>query len=152
MTAVPKASCDLLASQDATKGFKTYRVYLYLSSHSGRIRLEAIAKEIYMETALTLNAIGRQSEQKYRTAVSTCMVCQSRLALSDADYPLESEPTSSQFIEIISSYTIRSHQARLQLSVCRDPLLVPLRTYDRLLFRRHFSDSGSPREHREKHP
>ena len=38
------------------------------------------------------------------------------------------------------------------LSVCRDPLLVPLKTYGRLLFRRYFSDSHSPREYREKHP
>ena len=137
MTAVQ----DILRSLGITrcyKGFKhtEYAICLAIQDES---RLEAITKEIYMETAAHFECNWTAVERNIRTAVSRAWSVNPGLLCQMAGYPLESEPTSSQFIEI-------------SLSVCRNPLLVPLRTYDRLLFRRHFSDSSSPREHREKHP
>jgi len=102
MTAVQ----DILRSLGITrcyKGFKhtEYAICLAIQDES---RLEAITKEIYFECNWTA------VERNIRTAVSRAWSVNPDLLCQMAGYPLESEPTSSQFIEIISSYIIRSHQ------------------------------------------
>ena len=67
-------------------------------------------KEIYMETAAHFECNWTAVERNIRTAVSRAWSVNPDLLCQMAGYPLESEPTSSQFIEIISSYIIRSHQ------------------------------------------
>lgn len=110
MTAVQ----DILRSLGITrcyKGFKhtEYAICLAIQDES---RLEAITKEIYMETA-NWTAV----ERNIRTAVSRAWSVNPDLLCQMAGYPLESEPTSLQFIEIISSYIIRSYRPQ--------PLVLP---------------------------
>ena len=112
MTAVQ----DILRSFGITrcyKGFKhtEYAIYLAIQDES---RLEAITKEIYMETAAHFECNWTAVERNIRTAVSRAWSVNPGLLCQMAGYPLESEPTSSQFIEIISSYTIRSQQPQAQ--------------------------------------
>lgn len=113
MTAVQ----DILRSLGITrcyKGFKhtEYAICLAIQDES---RLEAITKEIYMETAAHFECNWTAVERNIRTAVSRAWSVNPGLLCQMAGYPLESEPTSSQFIEIISSYTIRSQQLQAQL-------------------------------------
>ena len=113
MTAVQ----DILRSLGITrcyKGFKhtEYAICLAIQDES---RLEAITKEIYMETATHFECNWTAVERNIRTAVSRAWSVNPDLLCQMAGYPLESEPTSSQFIEIISSYTIRSRQLQAQL-------------------------------------
>ena len=115
MTAVQ----DILRSLGITrcyKGFKhtEYAICLAIQDES---RLEAITKEIYMETAAHFECNWTAVERNIRTAVSHAWSVNPDLLCQMAGYPLESEPTSSQFIEIISSYIIRSHQPQ--------PLVLP---------------------------
>ena len=115
MTAVQ----DILRSFVITrcyKGFKhtEYAICLAIQDES---RLEAITKEIYMETAAHFECNWTAVERNIRTAVSRAWSVNPDLLCQMAGYPLESEPTSSQFIEIISSYIIRSHQPQ--------PLVLP---------------------------
>ncbi len=115
MTAVQ----DILRSFGITrcyKGFKhtEYAICLAIQDES---RLEAITKEIYMETAEHFECNWTAVERNIRTAVSHAWSVNPDLLCQMAGYPLESEPTSSQFIEIISSYIIRSHQPQ--------PLVLP---------------------------
>ena len=95
------------------KGFKhtEYAICLAIQDES---RLEAITKEIYMETAAHFECNWTAVERNIRTAVSRAWSVNPDLLCQMAGYPLEAEPTSSQFIEIISSYTIRSQQPQLQ--------------------------------------
>ena len=115
MTAVQ----DILRSFGITrcyKGFKhtEYAICLAIQDES---RLEAITKEIYMETAEHFECNWTAVERNIRTAVSRAWSVNPDLLCQMAGYPLEAEPTSSQFIEIISSYIIRSHQPQ--------PLVLP---------------------------
>ena len=108
---------DILRSLGITrcyKGFKhtEYAICLAIQDES---RLEAITKEIYMETAAHFECNWTAVERNIRTAVSRAWSVNPGLLCQMAGYPLESEPTSSQFIEIISSYTIRSQPPQAQL-------------------------------------
>ena len=89
-----------------------YAICLAIQDES---RLEAITKEIYMETAAHFECNWTAVERNIRTAVSRAWSVNPGLLCQMAGYPLESEPTSSQFIEIISSYTIRSQPPQAQL-------------------------------------
>ena len=91
------------------KGFlhTAYAIQLAVENEN---RLEAVTKEIYMETAEHFECNWTAVERNIRTAVSRAWPVNPDLLCQMAGYPLESEPTSSQFIEIISSYIIRSHQ------------------------------------------
>ena len=64
-----------------------------------------------METAEHFECNWTAVERNIRTAVSRAWSVNPDLLCQMAGYPLESEPTSSQFIEIISSYIIRSPAA-----------------------------------------
>lgn len=112
MTAVQ----DILRALGITrcyKGFKhtEYAICLAIQDES---RLEAITKEIYMETAEHFGCSWTSVERNIRTAVSRAWSVNPELLCQMAGYPLEFEPTSSQFIEMVSSYVIRSHQPQVQ--------------------------------------
>jgi len=98
------------------KGFlhTAYAIQLAVENEN---RLEAVTKEIYMETAAHFECNWTAVERNIRTAVSRAWSVNPDLLCQMAGYPLEAEPTSSQFIEIISSYIIRSHQSQ--------PLVLP---------------------------
>ena len=96
------------------KGFRhtTYAIYLAVQDES---RLEAITKEIYMETATHFGCKWAAVERNIRTAVEIAWRVNRPLLCELAGYPLRTEPTSSEFIEIIATYIIRSHQPQHQL-------------------------------------
>lgn len=84
-----------------------YSVHLAVEND---FRLQAVTKEIYMETASHFHCKWTRVERNIRTAVNRAWQVNPDLLRQMAGYPLKSAPTSSQFIEIISSYIIRSQQ------------------------------------------
>ena len=71
-------------------------------------RLEAIVKEIYMETASHFSCTWFSVERNIRTVVARAWMINPDLLTEMAGYPLSSQPTVSEFIEIVSSYILRS--------------------------------------------
>ena len=96
------------------KGFKhtTFAIWLAIRDDS---RLEAVTKEIYMETASHFNCEWTAVERNIRTSVARAWRVNRPLLGEIAGYPLETEPTASEFIEIIATYLIRSHQPQSTL-------------------------------------
>ena len=93
------------------KGYKhiTYAIYLAVTEND---RLEAVTKEIYMETAAHFGCSWTAVERNIRTSVARAWKINPRLLSQMAGYPLAVSPTASEFIEIVSSYLIRScHEA-----------------------------------------
>ena len=110
---------DILRSLGITrcyKGFKhtEYAVLLAIQNES---HLEAVTKEIYMETAAHFECHWTAVERNIRTAVARAWRTNRPLLCEMAGYPLSKEPTVSEFIEIIASYIIRSNQSQ--------PLVLP---------------------------
>lgn len=71
-------------------------------------RLEAVTKEIYMETASHFHCKWGAVERNIRTAVARAWEVNPKLLRKMAGYPLARTPTASEFIEIIASYMMRS--------------------------------------------
>lgn len=95
------------------KGFKhtVFAIYLAVQDES---RLEAITKEIYMETASHFGCKWTAVERNIRTAVARAWRITRPLLCEMAGYPLDAEPTASEFIEIIASYILRSSKPQTQ--------------------------------------
>lgn len=91
------------------KGFPHTVYAIYLAITEGE-RLEAVTKEIYMETASHFGCKWTAVERNIRTAVSRAWQVNPDLLCQMAGYPLTAAPTASEFIEIISSYIIRSRK------------------------------------------
>ena len=96
------------------KGFQhtAYAIYLAVQDES---RLEAVTKEIYMETAFHFNCTWTAVERNIRTAVARAWKINLPLLAEIAGYPLACTPTASEFIEILASYILRSSQPQLPL-------------------------------------
>ena len=96
------------------KGFQhtAYAIYLAVQDES---RLEAVTKEIYMETAFHFNCTWTAVERNIRTAVARAWKVNRPLLSEIAGYPLACTPTASEFIEILASYILRSSQPQLPL-------------------------------------
>ena len=96
------------------KGFKltAYAICLAVQDES---RLEAITKEIYMETATHFGCKWTAVERNIRTVVSHAWSANPALLRQMAGYPLELEPTASEFIEIVATHIIRTRQPQPQL-------------------------------------
>ena len=78
-------------------------------------RLEAVTKEIYMETAFHFNCTWTAVERNIRTTVARAWKINRPLLAEIAGYPLTCTPTASEFIEILASYILRSSQPQLPL-------------------------------------
>lgn len=78
-------------------------------------RLEAVTKEIYMETVFHFNCTWTAVERNIRTAVARAWKINRPLLAEIAGYPLTCTPTASEFIEILASYILRSSQSQLPL-------------------------------------
>jgi len=93
------------------KGFRqiSYAIELAIVQ---RERLEAVVKEIYMETASYFGCSWSTVERNIRTVVAHAWQVNPDMICKMAGYPLEHVPESSEFIEIISEYIIRSGQLR----------------------------------------
>lgn len=97
----------LLGITRCHKGFKhiEFSVALAVSEED---RLEAVTKEIYMETASYFHCKWTAVERNIRTAVARAWKVNRPLLCELAGYPLTCPPTASEFIEIIASYILRS--------------------------------------------
>ena len=75
-------------------------------------RLEAVTKEIYMETASHFGCDWTAVERNIRTAVARAWRVNPNLLIHMAGYPLDGMPSASEFIEIISSHILRSTKSQ----------------------------------------
>jgi len=89
------------------KGFE-YTVYAIHLAVTESERLESVKKGIYMETASHFGCRWTAVERNIRTVVSRAWQVNPELLNEMAGYPLDVSPTASEFIEIISSYIIRT--------------------------------------------
>lgn len=96
------------------KGFKQIEFSVALAV-SEEDRLEAVTKEIYMVTASHFNCKWTSVERNIRTAVARVWRIDRALLREMAGYPLPCSPTASEFIEIITSYILRSDQPQQDL-------------------------------------
>ncbi len=104
----------LLGITRCYKGFKHTEFSVALAV-SGEDRLEAVTKEIYMETASHFNCKWTAVERNIRTAAARAWKVNRPLLCKMAGYPLTSTPTASEFIEIIASYILRLNQTQPNL-------------------------------------
>lgn len=91
------------------KGYKflAYAIFLAVTENE---RLESVTREIYMEVAERFGCSWSAVERDIRTVVSKAWKVNPELLCQMAGYPLSISPTASEFIEILSSYLIRSRQ------------------------------------------
>ena len=68
-----------------------------------------------METAFHFGCKWTTVERNIRTAVARAWSVNRSLLLEMAGYPLDTEPSASEFIEIIATHIIRSRQPQPQL-------------------------------------
>ncbi len=103
----------LLGITRCYKGFRhtEFSVALAVSEEE---RLEAVTKEIYMETASHFGCSWTAVERNIRTAVARAWRV-NRPLLCVIGYPLDCPPTASEFIEIIASYIMRLNQPQPDL-------------------------------------
>lgn len=96
------------------KGFKhiAYAIHLAILNDDS---LEAVTKEIYMATAEHFGCKWTAVERNIRTAVLRAWTVNPKLLCQMAGYPLTCAPTASEFIEIISSYILRSDQTQAEV-------------------------------------
>lgn len=96
------------------KGFRytAFSIYLAVQDES---RLEAVTKEIYMETASHFNCNWTAVERNIRTAVARAWKVNRPLLSEIAGYPPDCAPDASEFIEILASYILRSSVPQSQL-------------------------------------
>ena len=101
----------LLGVTRCYKGFKhtAYAISLVVEDESC---LESVTKRIYEATAAHFGCSWTSVERNIRTATARAWQVNSKLLAEMAGYPLINMPTSSEFIEIISSYLLRTHQNR----------------------------------------
>ena len=89
------------------KGAK-YTSYAIELAIKNDICLEAVVKEIYMETASHFGCKWTAVERDIRTVVLRAWRTNSELLSQMAGYELSAPPAASEFIEILSSYIRRS--------------------------------------------
>ncbi len=104
----------LLGITRCYKGFKHLELSVALAV-SEEERLEAVTKEIYMETASHFNCKWTAVERNIRTAAARAWKVNRPLLCKMAGYPIICTPTASEFIEIIASYILRSSQPQSNL-------------------------------------
>ncbi len=93
------------------KGFHHTAYSIYLAVEND-FRLQAVTKEIYMETASHFRCKWTNVERNIRTAVSRAWQVNPELLCRMAGYPLSAPPTVSEFIEIVSTYILRNSKGR----------------------------------------
>jgi len=91
------------------KGYR-YIVHALELTVARNDRLEAVVKEIYMETADHFGCSWITVERNIRTVVSHAWQVNPGLLREMAGYPLNYNPEPSEFIEIVAMYIINSNQ------------------------------------------
>ena len=113
MTVIQDTLC-LFGITRCYKGF-LHTAYVIRLAVEDEDRLEAVTKEIYMETAFHFNCTWTAVERNIRTTVARAWKINRPLLAKIAGYPLACTPTASEFIEILASYILRSSQPQLPL-------------------------------------
>ncbi len=93
------------------KGARQIEYSIFLAVNDD-LRLQAVTKEIYMETASHFHCKWTAVERNLRTAVNRAWHINPDLLSRMAGYPLDMAPTTSEFIEIVSSYILREELKR----------------------------------------
>ena len=114
---------DILRQLGITRCYKGFDHTAYAISLAvqGEDRLVAVTKGIYMETASHFNCKWTAVERNIRTAAKRAWKVNRPLLCEMASYPLLCTPSASEFIEILTSYILRSSQPQPQLR----PLVLP---------------------------
>ncbi len=97
---------DTLRSFGITRNYKGYdhAVYCIYLVMDNSLRLKSIKKELYIATAEHFNCDWRNVERNLRTIVSKAWQVNPNLLCQMSGYPIKTQPTASQFIEIVASY------------------------------------------------
>ena len=103
----------LLGITRCYKGFNhlAYAISLVVEDES---RLESVTKRIYTETAEHFGCKWTSVERNIRTAAARAWQINPAFLAEMAGYPLIDVPTSSEFIEIISLYLLRTYRDQLK--------------------------------------
>ena len=93
--------------------YNTYHGYKYLAcaielAMQDEDKLYGVTKHLYPEVAKRFNTTPARVERNLRTVVSICWDHGNRELLEKiAGFPLDSKPTTSQFIGILVSYLLK---------------------------------------------
>lgn len=71
-------------------------------------RLCALSREVLVPVAQTMHATREQTERNLRTVVQRAWLVNPELIVRMAGYPFHHAPTLSEFLEIVSSYLLRT--------------------------------------------
>lgn len=96
------------------KGFR-HAVYAIRLAVEDERRLGSVTREIYMVTAEHFGCRWTAVERNIRTVVLRAWQVDPELLCRMAGYPLDGAPTASEFIEIISSYILRTTPQRADM-------------------------------------
>ena len=98
-----QAALRPLGITSSYKGYRhaCYSIKLVLRE---RYRLEAVTKEVYMETAEHYGCDWHAVERNIRTVVARAWMINPTLLMEIAGYPMHCAPTAKEFIEIMSNY------------------------------------------------
>ena len=102
---------DILRPLGITKCYKGfYHVCFAIQlAVTDEFRLDSVIKDIYMVTASHFDCNWKAVERNIRTVVARAWVVNPDLLSQMAGYPLNGTPSASEFIEIVSSYILRSN-------------------------------------------
>lgn len=114
---------DILRQLGITRCYKGFNhtAYAIQLAVEDEDRLAAVTKGIYMETASHFNCKWTAVERNIRTAAERAWKVNRPLLCEMAPYPLPCSPSALEFIEILTSYILRSSQPQSQLR----PLVLP---------------------------
>ena len=103
---------EILRPFGITRCYKGYHhvCYSIQLAVADDLRLLAVIKEIYMETAVHFDCSWTAVERNIRTVVAHAWKTNPALLIQMAGYPLDGAPTASEFIEIVSNYIVRMSQ------------------------------------------
>lgn len=110
---------DILNELGITRRYKgfAHTAYAIQLAVADEDRLCYVTKEIYEATALHFGSTWSCVERNIRTIVARAWQINQPFLGEMARYPLSSPPTASEFIEIISSYVLRSLPPQLAQSL-----------------------------------
>jgi len=109
----------IIAIQSTLRCFgitRRYKGYLYLChcielAVANDFRLSAITKEIYMAAAAAYDCEWRTVERNIRTLAARAWRVNAPLLEQLAGYSLESAPSASEFIEILTTHVLRGAES-----------------------------------------
>lgn len=85
-------------------GFR-YAVYMIEQVRDHPEKIQLVTKDLYMETAMLYGTTPRSVERNVRTVIRACWRYPDHTLLDQiAGFALKTQPTNSQFIDILAAY------------------------------------------------